>query len=110
MPKCADINFLFEGDGRLEIEGDNGKVVIYNDGNVCLDTLLTNNSYGSIRRTNGVYQSCNVRVLLDTSSIEVFVDGGREVISSRIYLDGKYRIVSEGKISNLKINEIRRKI
>lgn len=108
VPKCADLKFNFEGEGRLEIQAANGKVVIINDGNVCLDTLFSNNSYGSIRRTNGEYQSCGVRVLLDTSSIEVFVDGGREVISSRIYLDGEYRIVSEGAIINLKINEIRR--
>ena len=110
VPACADINFHFEGEGSLEIVGSNGKVVILNDGNVCLDTRLTNNSYGSIRRTNRNYENCDVRVLLDKSSIEVFVDGGREVISSRIYIDGNYRIALDGKISGLKINEIRRKI
>ena len=110
VPASSEIKFRFEGEGSLQIEGSNGKVVITNNGNVCLDTRLTNNSYGSIRRTNGTYQSCNVQVLLDTSSIEIFVDDGRETISSRIYLDGKYHILSEGKISNLKINEIRRKV
>ena len=110
VPVCSDITFNFEGEGRVEIIGDNGKVVITNNGNVCLDTRLTNNSYGSIRRTNGSYENCSVRVLLDTSSIETFVDGGREVISSRIYIEGNYRIALDGKISGLKINEIRRKI
>ena len=110
VPLSADINFRFEGEGKLTLEGLNGKIIITNNGNVCLDTRFTNNSYGSIRRTNGSYESCNVRVLLDASSIEVFVDDGREVISSRIYIDGSYRIVSEGKICGLKINEIRRKV
>lgn len=110
VPASADINFRFGGEGKVELEGDNGKVVITNNGNVCLDTRFTNNSYGSIRRTNGSYENCDVRILLDKSSIEMFVDGGREVISSRIYIDGNYRIAVDGKISNLKINEIRRKV
>lgn len=109
IPVSAEIDFRFDGEGKLEISGSNGKVVISNNGNVCLDTRFSNNSYGSIRRTNGSYQSCGVQVLLDTSSIEIFVDGGREVISSRIYIDGNYNISEVGKISNLKINEIRRK-
>lgn len=77
VPKCADVSFTFEGGGKLTIAGKNGKIIIGNNGGVYLDTRFTNNSFGSIRRTNGVYKNCRVRVLLDVSSIEVFVDGGR---------------------------------
>lgn len=106
MPKCADISFEFDGNGAMTIVGENGELVIGNDGSVYLDTRLTNNSFGSIRRTNGSYKNCTVRVLLDVSSAEVFVDGGREVISSRIYIDGDYALKTHGKISGVKIRRI----
>lgn len=106
VPKCADISFEFFGEGSLKIEGSNGKLIIGNNGNIFLDTRFTNNSYGSIRRTNLSYGSCGVRVLLDVSGAEVFVDGGREVISSRIYIDGDYRVHASGGVSNLKIRGI----
>lgn len=106
VPKCADISFEFFGEGSLTIEGDNGKVIIGNSGEIYLDTRFTNNSFGSIRRTNSSYSRCAVRVLLDVSSVEVFADGGREVISSRIYIDGNYRIHTSGGVSGLKIKGI----
>jgi beta-fructofuranosidase len=106
VPKCADISFKFFGQGSLIIEGSNGKVVIGNDGGIYLDTRFTNNSFGSIRRTNGSYCRCTVRALLDVSGVEVFVDGGREAISSRIYIDGDYRVRTSGGVSGLKIKGI----
>ncbi|MDE5667189.1 MAG: GH32 C-terminal domain-containing protein, partial [Clostridia bacterium] len=106
VPKCADISFEFFGQGSLIIEGSNGKVVIGNDGGIYLDTRFTNNSFGSIRRTNGSYSHCSVRALLDVSGVEVFVDGGREAISSRIYIDGDYRVRTSGGVSGLKIKGI----
>ncbi len=106
VPKCADISFEFSGEGTVTVEGDNGDVILGNDGGVYLDTRRANNSFGSIRRTDGNYGSCNVRFLLDVSGIEIFVDGGREVISSRIYIDGDYRIRTSGGVSGLKIKGI----
>lgn len=106
VPKCSDIRFEFFGEGALTVEGANGKVVIGNDGGVYLDTIHSNNSFGSIRRTNGSYSRCGIRVLLDVSGIEVFVDGDREVISSRIYIDGDYRIRTCGGVGGLKIKGI----
>lgn len=109
VPKCADITLRFDGEGALTIKGDDGEVVIGKDSGVYLDTNLTNNMFGCVRRTNDNYDSCVVRILLDVSSIEVFVEGGREVISSRIYIDGKYNIEVNGDISEIQIKEIGKK-
>lgn len=106
LPKCADVSFVFEGKGTLAIVSENGKLIIGNDGGVYMDTRYTNNSFGSIRRTNGKYGRCGVRVLLDKSCVEVFVDGGREVISSRIYLDGAYSLKTEGAVGKVEIKRI----
>lgn len=106
VPKCADITFKFDGEGWLKIKGDNGEVVIGKDSGVYLDTKLTNNMFGCVRKTNASYKECEVRMLLDVSSIEVFVDGGREVISSRIYIDGNYVLEVNGGISQIQIKEI----
>lgn len=106
VPDCADISFEFFGEGLVTIAGENCRVMIGNDGGVYIDTRFTNNSFGSIRRTNLSYSRCKVRLLLDVSGIEVFVDGGREAISSRIYLEGEYRIHTSGGVSGLKIKGI----
>ena len=106
VPKCADITLRFTGEGALKIEGDDGEVIIGKDSGVYLDTNLTNNMFGCVRRTNNNYGSCEVRILLDISGIEVFVDGGREVISSRIYIDGNYKMRVDGNISEILIKEI----
>ena len=109
VPRCADITFRFDGEGELKIMGENGDVVIGKDSGVYLDTNATNNMFGCERRTNGKYSKCEVRILLDVSSIEVFVDGGREVISSRIYIDGDYKMEVNGNISQILIKEIGKK-
>ena len=109
VPKCADICFNFEGEGYIKIKGSDGEVKIGNDGNVYLDTNLTNNMFGCVRRTDLKYKKVGVRVLLDVSCIEVFVDGGREAISSRIYIDGDYSLETGGNVSQIHIKEIGKK-
>ena len=109
VPKCADITFRFDGEGKLKIKGENGEVTVGKDSGVYLDTNATNNMFGCVRRTNAKYEECEVRILLDVSSIEVFVDGGREVISSRIYIDGDYKMEVNGNISQILIKEIGKK-
>ena len=106
VPKCADISLKFNGEGYIAIKGDDGEIIIGKDSGVYLDTNLTNNLFGCVRRTNNSYDNCRVRILLDISSIEVFVDGGREVISSRIYIDGNYEMQVNGDISEIHIKEI----
>lgn len=109
VPKCADIRLRFDGEGYIKIVGDNGSVLIGKDSGVYLDTNSTNNLFGCVRRTNRSYDSCEVRILTDVSSIEVFVDGGREVISSRIYIDGDYKLQVDGGVSQICIKEVGKK-
>ncbi|MCH5151531.1 MAG: GH32 C-terminal domain-containing protein [Clostridiales bacterium] len=104
---CADLSFKFGGNGKLTVKGGNGEVVIgHHDGAVFLDTMNAKTPHGHVRQTNRRYDSCEVRVLLDTSSVEVFVDGGREVISSRIYIDGEYKLEVSGDVSEIRIKEV----
>lgn len=109
VPKCADITLRFGGEGYIKIVGDNGCVTVGKDSGVYLDTNFTNNLFGCVRRTNRSYDECNVRILLDVSSIEVFVDDGREVISSRIYIDGSYTTEIGGNVRQICIKEVVKK-
>ncbi len=103
---CLDISFDIFYKGKLEINGVNGKVVLNLEDYFYLDTTQANNKNGYIRRTNHTYSSCHVRLLVDVSSIEVFVDNGKEAISSRIYLNGDYTIVSNEAIRNIQMKEV----
>lgn len=107
VPKCCDIRVNFSGKGKLILSAENGEVIIGADGEIYLDTQRSNNLNGCVRRTDGTYKNCAVRVLLDVSGIEVFIDGGRETISSRIYLDGGYSLAVEGAVEVESIKEIR---
>ena len=107
LPRQADISLVMKQGSFLKIEGDNGDVVIGNNQQgVFLDNVEANGMYPCIRRTNNAYEKCNVRILLDTSSIEVFVDDGREVITSRIYIDGELKMTTSGEIEELKVKEV----
>lgn len=103
---CLDVSFDIFYKGNIQIVGTNGKVILRLDDYFYLDTTQANNKNGYIRRTNHTYSSCHVRVLLDVSSIEVFIADGKEVISSRIYLDGDYIISHNEAIRNLQIREV----
>ena len=48
-----------------------------------------------------------IRILLDQSSIELFIDDGKEVISSRVYLDQGYTLEVIGNVSNIWIKEVK---
>lgn len=63
--------------------------------------------YECIRRTNGSYELGHLRILLDVSSIEIFVEDGKEVITSRFYIDGVLKLTSDSEIKDLLIKEIR---
>lgn len=104
--KCLDISLVMLSDGEFEIKSDNGSVKIYNNGYINLDTRNANNFNGCVRRTNNKYYRCKVRILLDVSSIELFIDNGKEVISSRIYLDGKYIINYNSNVIEMNIKEL----
>ena len=107
LPRQADISLVMKQGSFLKIEGDNGDVIIGNNQQgVFLDNVEANGMYPCIRRTNNAYEKCNVRILLDTSSIELFVDDGREVITSRFYIDGELKMTTSGEIEELKVKEV----
>jgi sucrose-6-phosphate hydrolase SacC (GH32 family) len=70
-----------------------------------LDTTKTNSLSPSIRSTDHGYNEVRLEILLDISSIELFINDGEYVISSRIYLDGNYKLEKEGQV-NLEINNL----
>lgn len=105
-PQCLDIACNIYPQGKITIAGENGCVRIALDEYVTLDTLDANNENGCIRRSNQRYSGCQLRILCDVSSIELFIDDGKEVISSRIYLDGAYSISADKNVQSLKIKKI----
>lgn len=105
-PRLADISLSFDGEGTVEISAGESKIVITACGYISLDTRKANRYNGCVRRTDEEYNGCPVRVILDRSSVEVFVDGGRETISSRIYMSGEYRLTTSGNVKNLYVREI----
>ena len=107
FPRRSDITLTLKEGNVLTIKGDNGRLVLGNGKRgIYLDTTESNSAYQTARWTNRPYKEAKLRILLDTSSIEVFVDGGREVISSRFYIDGLLRVSTMEKIDDLVIKEI----
>ena len=90
----------------IDVVGENGTVSIKLDSKIILDTTLSNNLNPTLRMTNNDYTECDVLILVDVSSIEVFVDNGKETISSRIFLDGNYIINVSENVEILYIYEI----
>lgn len=90
----------------LTVKGTNGSFTISLDDYLSLDTNDANNLNGQIRRTNHKYEKVNVRLLVDTSSVEIFVNDGLETITSRHYLDGPLKIISNAFVKELKIHYI----
>lgn len=105
-PHCLNITFEIKNQGCFILSSRNGKVIFGLNEQFYLDTTQSNNKNGFIRKTNRTYISCQVRVLLDVSSIEIFVDNGREAISSRIYLDGDYELSYNEYVSDVCIQEV----
>ncbi len=105
--KQASICLLMKKNSSITFAGDNGEIVIGNDDNgVFLDTSKSNNMFECIRRTNNRYQEAKLQILLDTSSVEVFVNDGKEVITSRFYIDGEIKLTTHGEIKDLEIRRV----
>ena len=60
-----------------------------------------------IRKTNGQYDVSSIRILLDTSSIELFIEDGKEVIITRFYIVGNLSLMTSVGIEDVVIKEVR---
>ena len=70
----------------IRIVGDNGNVSFGNDENgFYLNTYSSNNLNPNIWLSNGKYETVNLLVFLDTTSIEIFINDGQEVFTTRVY-------------------------
>ena len=104
----CDIEAFIDGSFQIKFQAINGNFIIgQEDKGVYLDTRLSNNLNGCIRYTTEHYQHATIRILLDQSSIELFIDDGKEVISSRVYLDQGYTLEVIGNVSNIWIKEVK---
>ncbi|MGN0804979.1 MAG: glycoside hydrolase family 32 protein [Candidatus Coproplasma sp.] len=107
LPSSADLSLLFDGECKVTLNGQSGSVEMgLKDGKAYLDTRLSNNKNGCVRTTNNSYSACQVRVLLDVSSIELFIDGGKEAITSRIYIGEELSLSTEGCATVKKIAKV----
>lgn len=89
--------FSFKSCFSLRIKGINGEMHIYSHGEkVHVDMYRSNNGNETIFETIFNYQNTNIKFLLDTSSIEVFVNQGHETITSRHFISGDiYEVIYE---------------
>lgn len=83
--------FSFDSDFMLTLRRENGRIKIFKkDDIIYVDMLRTNNLHEMIFSSNYEYKKGKVSFLLDTSSIEVFIDDGKETFTSRFYLHGEH--------------------
>ncbi len=107
VSRVSDVTVKAVGAFRLTFRASNGSFTVGQDETgVYLDGRDANNLNQTFRRTNDHYENPELRILLDTSSVEIFVNDGAEVISSRIYLDSDYDLELDGTVNSILVNEI----
>ena len=107
LPRQADLSMDMPLGASITIKGDNGALFIKNDvDGLSLDNRQSNGMFECIRRTNNKYENCHIRILLDTSSLELFVNDGKEVISTRFYIDGNLHLIPTKDVTNIIIKEV----
>ena len=107
LPRQADISLKMRQDSSITIKGDNGYILIGSDKDgVYLDNTHGNGMFDCVRHTNGGYDNCSIRILMATSSIELFVENGKEVISTRFYIDGNLSLIASQGIEEIVVKEV----
>ena len=106
--KCiSDITINANEYFSIKFEGLNGYFELgNNEDGVYLNTKGSNNLNECIRHTNNKYQNVELRILLDTSSVEIFVNGGMETITSRVFIGGDYSLKISNENIDILVNEI----
>ena len=107
ISKFSINEFNFKNNFSLKIKGIDGDILISSNGEkVYLNMLHSKNKNETIFETKFEYKNTNIKFLLDTSSIEVFVGSGRESISSRHFLTGDILDVEFEGIENFVTQDI----
>ncbi len=106
ISKISDIYVTLKPNQKIIFKGNNGSFEIEHNGYIALNTNNANTMSNCDRRSNNDYNDVKLRILLDTSSVELFIDEGKESITSRIYLDSDYTLELIGDIKSLIVNEI----
>ena len=88
----AEIRFRHCADMVLTLK--KGVTLSYGDGLLTLD--LGDFGAGRTTRCAGLDELKDLRIFADTTSLEIFVNGGEEVFTTRVYgLEGKIRLEGE---------------
>ncbi|MGX4598785.1 glycoside hydrolase family 32 protein [Faecalimicrobium sp. JNUCC 81] len=99
-----DIEFDSEVDDfKLELRED--CKITFNKDKKLMKLTLGNSGYGRESRAVDINELRKLQIFSDTSSLEIFVNDGEEVFTTRIYpKDNKDKIVLKGNLDNVKIN------
>ena len=86
--------FRFESCGHMCLTLRQGVTLTYEDGFLTLD--MGNAGSGRTKRCVRLEELRELQIFSDTSSLEIFVNQGREVFTTRVYgLEGKIRLEGE---------------
>lgn len=84
LPVGADICIQNQGGAALRVSFADGAVIDYADGLLTL-TLSQDTGAGRTQRVAELTQLRTLRILMDTSSLELFINDGEQVMSTRWY-------------------------
>lgn len=94
LSEGADIQITNKGkELRLEIGKD--ALLTWVDGLITL-SLSEGSGYGRMTRVAEVQNLVNLRILMDTSSLEIFINHGEQVMSTRFYPENADTLTIEG--------------
>lgn len=95
---CCEIDLTLAG-GNLKVILADGLELSYRESEKIFWMRFTDTSLGAGRTVRGrmVEKLTELRILVDVSCVEVFLNGGRDVFSTRFYpKDNQYKIEAEG--------------
>lgn len=99
MPKdcCFELHLEFKNAERLKLQLREDVFLIWEEERLCLK--MGKSGHGRKERFAGVETLSDITVFSDTSSIEIFINGGETVMTTRVYskhLKQKVAVLSEG--------------
>lgn len=86
LPSCCEISMENEG-GNLEVTLAEGLELAYNEKSGMFSMKFTDQKLGAGRtvRERKIENLNDIRIIMDTSCVEVYLNGGKDVFTTRIY-------------------------